>query len=206
MGASAILEQLHNLGVTVTAEGDKLRLEPGSRVSPQLVNELRQNKAEVLAYLQQQPKNPQGKYRLAYPGQGGPGNQELAEIVRRVNHEGYVLLWSTVLEDFVSFYRTEADHKRIPPGFVPYSEKELWELFAEGKPSISQHTLRLVHEAKKQGGHVISESIDGDDDPGSVPKPSTPCYACGSEARWLAPWGEWICEICHPQPADAEEL
>ena len=156
MGASAILEQLHNLGVTVTAEGDKLRLEPGSRVSPQLVNVLRQNKAEVLAYLQQQPKGPQGKYRLAYPGQGGPSNWELAEIVRRVNHEGYVLLWSTVLEDLIAFYKTEVDRKKIPPGFVPYSEEELWELFTEEKPPVSQHTLRLVHESKKQGAHIDS--------------------------------------------------
>ena len=45
--------------------------------------------------------------------------------------------------------------RKIPPGFVAYSEAELWELFREGKPEPTQQTLRLIHEAKRHGGSII---------------------------------------------------
>ena len=94
------------------------------------------------------------RYRLRYP-EGQASQQELAEIETRVRKEGFVLLWGHVLEDFVAFYRDEEARSKIPPGFVPYSEAELWELFGEGKSQPSQQTLRLIHEAKKQGGRVV---------------------------------------------------
>jgi len=71
-----------------------------------------------------------------------------------------VLLWSTILEDYIAFYRTEADRKKIPPGFVPYSEQELRELFGEGKTAPSPNGLRLIHQAKKYGGRIISSEPD----------------------------------------------
>ncbi|MFC1944984.1 hypothetical protein ACFLX5_05880 [Chloroflexota bacterium] len=81
-------------------------------------------------------------------------SEELNEIVARVRGEGYVLLWSTVLEDSVAFYKTEADRQKIPPGFVPYSDQELWGLFGEGKAAHSPDKLRLIHEAKKKGARI----------------------------------------------------
>jgi hypothetical protein len=69
--------------------------------------------------------------------------------------KGYVLLWSEVLEDMVAFYKTEADREKIPPGFVPYSDQELRELFGEGKATLSARTLRLIHEAKKRKTEVV---------------------------------------------------
>ncbi len=93
-------------------------------------------------------------YQLKYPD-SHTTEQELREIAARVHKEGFVLLRSHALEDFVAFYNTEADREKIPPGFVPYSEDELRELFGAGKPHPSQQTLRLIHEAKKLGGCVV---------------------------------------------------
>ena len=96
---------------------------------------------------------PARNYRLKYPD-APADDQELTEIENRVLTKGYVLLWSNALNDFVAFYNTEADREKIPPGFVPYSDKELFELFGKNL-SPGKHTLRLIHEAKKLGGYVV---------------------------------------------------
>ena len=94
------------------------------------------------------------RYRLRYP-EGQVSQQELTEIETRVHKEGFVLLWSHVLGDFVAFYSDEEARNEIPPGFVPYSEAELRGLFGEEKQHPSQQTLRLIHETKKLGGYVV---------------------------------------------------
>lgn len=93
-------------------------------------------------------------YRQKFPGDGPPGDAELAEISARVLIDGYVLLRSTVLGDLVAFYRDEEARGKIPPGFVPYSLGELTALFGEGAKK-SVHDLRLIHEAKRQGCRVV---------------------------------------------------
>jgi len=96
---------------------------------------------------------PARNYRLKYPD-APADDQELTEIENRVLTKGYVLLWSNTLNDFVAFYKTEADREKIPPGFVPYSDNELFELFGKSS-SPRKHTLRLIHEAKKLGGCIV---------------------------------------------------
>ncbi len=56
------------------------------------------------------PKPSEG-YRLRYPTEAMASDQELKEIEAEVEHKGYVLLWSTVLEDLVAFYRDEEAYK-----------------------------------------------------------------------------------------------
>jgi len=102
---------------------------------------------------------PTRNYRLKY-SESHADDQELQEIENRVSTKGYVLLWSNTLNDFVAFYKAEADREKIPPGFVPYSDKELWELFGKGS-SPAKHTLRLIHEAKKLGGFVVDRESRG---------------------------------------------
>lgn len=94
---------------------------------------------------------PARNYRLKYPDVPAD-DQELTEIENRVLARGYVLLWSNALNDFVAFYKTEADRGKIPPGFVPYSVAELDCLFGREKPPAS---LKLIHEAKKLGALVV---------------------------------------------------
>ena len=51
MNVVVIFEQLEHLGVTVTVEGDKIVLEPGSRVPSDLLTTIREHKPELLARL-----------------------------------------------------------------------------------------------------------------------------------------------------------
>jgi hypothetical protein len=51
MGAAEVIETLQGLGVSVKAKGGKLLLEPGSKVPPSLVAEIRQHKQEILELL-----------------------------------------------------------------------------------------------------------------------------------------------------------
>ena len=141
MDAAAILDRLRDLGISVEVADDRLRLAPGSRVPPELVDELKAHKQEIILALK--------GYRQKYPD-SEVTDPELDEIAERVHTDGYILLWSNTLQDLVAFYRDEADKAAIPPGFVPYRLAELRELFGRGK--CSSDRLRLVHGVKKLGG------------------------------------------------------
>lgn len=146
MDASAILKRLSDLGVLATVAGDRLHLRPGSRVPAELVQDLRAHKEQIMVLLR--------GYHLKYLDAQATGS-EIEEIAEKVRTEGYVLLWSSAVHDLVAFYRDGWSRSRIPPGFVPYAEQELRELFADGGEDVSGHTLRLVHEAKRHGGVVV---------------------------------------------------
>ena len=152
MDANAILEKLSSLGISMTLiikpEGPKLWLEPGSAVPQELLAEVKMNKQELIRILKLKG------YRPKYP-EPRATDRELAEIVARVYSDGYVLLWSNILNDLIAFYRDEADRAGIPPGFVPYGLPELTEL-SGSKKRHSLDKLRLVHEAKKAGGAKVT--------------------------------------------------
>ena len=158
MRTSDILRQLETLGVTITSSGDKLRLKPASRVPPQLMEALRRDKTEVMAYLHKQSDGIKAGYELRYSG--SDRKAELDEIERVVAQDGYVLLWSAVLEDLIAFYKSQGDRLRIPPGFVAYSTEELWRLFGDEDYDISREALLRIHEAKKTGAEIIDVRED----------------------------------------------
>jgi len=54
MNVGTLLDELHSLGVTLEARGDRLRFRPVRAVPPDLVERLRANKDEVLAHLERQ--------------------------------------------------------------------------------------------------------------------------------------------------------
>ena len=78
----------------------------------------------------------------------------MAELVRRIEEEGYVLLWSNVLQDLVAFHRNDVDPVTIPAAFVPYSDDEVGHLFGEDEAQLSLNGLRLIHAAKKTGAII----------------------------------------------------
>jgi hypothetical protein len=51
MEANSIVERARDLGVTLTADGDRIKYAPKSRTPPDLVEALRSNKRDVLLYL-----------------------------------------------------------------------------------------------------------------------------------------------------------
>ena len=61
-----------------------------------------------------------------------------------------------LLDDLIAFHRDDVDPETIPVGFVPYSARELQELFGPDKPDISPDTLWRIHAAK-----IIGMSVTG---------------------------------------------
>ena len=57
MTASALLEQVRSFGVEVSADGDRVWLEPASRLSPEFIETLRARKAELLAALRAEQRH-----------------------------------------------------------------------------------------------------------------------------------------------------
>ena len=55
MNVASLLDELHSLGVTLEARGDRLRFRPINAVPPDLVEHLRANKEELLAHLERRP-------------------------------------------------------------------------------------------------------------------------------------------------------
>ena len=55
MNVTSLLDELHSLGVTLEARGDRLRFRPVNAVPPDLVKHLRANKEELLAHLERRP-------------------------------------------------------------------------------------------------------------------------------------------------------
>ena len=115
---------------------------------------LRRRKSEVLAHLRRGAVAPNMRYGVRNPRKGHPSDAETAQIAEALTELGYVLLWSTELEDLVAFYNTDKDRRLIPPGFVAYSEQELEELFGSTL-DMSLKSLRLIHHAKKLGAEVV---------------------------------------------------
>ena len=149
-----VLEELTQQGITVRAKGEKLALSaPKGVITPEVVCKVAKHKAEVMAMLTSgrtllRPPSP------AIPPPPANPRAEAEEISRRVTEHGICLIWAETVKDFLAFVRDDFDRSKVPPGFVIYTDSELRELFGEGKQP-SNATLRLIHEAKKQGGRVI---------------------------------------------------
>ena len=144
MSASEVMEKANKLGITLELSDGKVRYSPASKAPPDFIEMLRDNKEEIIGLLHRKT------YRPRFP-KGTSPDVEYEELVRQVEENGVVLLWSRVLKDFVAFYATDADRAKVPPGFVAYSDKELRILFTEDVPPRS---LRRIHEAKRSGADI----------------------------------------------------
>ena len=68
MKATDVLDRLTELGVTAWATGEQVLLEPGSKVPPDLLVEVRQNKAEIVARLRRRTKLIDLPFPIGYGG------------------------------------------------------------------------------------------------------------------------------------------
>ena len=152
-----LVEQATAMGAIfeVTTYSVKVRRPQGPLPSA-LLAELRRHKEEIRAELAK------SRYKPVFP-HPDQRDDEMTELVRRVEEEGYVLLWCAVLRDLVAFHRGDVDPATIPSGFVPYSDDELRHLFGEDGAQPSPDGLRLIHAAKRTGA-VITDSRSDDED------------------------------------------
>ena len=67
---------------------------------------------------------------------------------------GYVLLWASVLQDYVAYYNTEDDLKKVPEGFIPYHYDELVQI---SNNNLTDQELQTIHMAKRvASGRITS--------------------------------------------------
>ena len=154
---AALVDQAMRMGATfqVTTDGVTVRRPLGPLPSA-LLAELRRHKDEIRAELDKRRYSP----TFPHPDQR---DDEMAELVRRVEEEGYVLLWCEVLRDLVAFHRNDVDPATIPAGFVAYSDDELRHLFGEDGAQPSPDGLRLIHAAKRTGAVITANRSDDED-------------------------------------------
>jgi len=136
-GAVAVLEKAKALGISVTASGNKILLEPGSKVPAELVQAIRQHKNEILEILTR-PKLVEGTPLW-----------HAEQIAQAVKKEGICIFWSEVFREMVGFIKDETYRPLVPCGIVIYTQQELTELFGGNR---SPKALRLIFEAKRHGG------------------------------------------------------
>ena len=156
--AAALITQAHNMGATfeVTTSGvDVIR--PEEPLPSVLLAELRRHKDEIRAELAKR------RYRPDFP-HPAQRDDEMTELVRRIEEEGYVLLWCEVLRDLVAFHRNDVDPVTIPAAFVPYSDDELRHLFGEDGAQPSPDGLKIIHAAKRTEGVVTDNGNDDEDE------------------------------------------
>ena len=153
--ASDLIDKVQRTGAKfeLTPTGFNVRCAPGS-VPQEFQSDLRQHKPEILRHLIQR------RYEPVYPHQD-QREDELKELVRRVEDEGYVLLWSNVLQDLVAFHCNDVDPVTIPTGFVPYSDNEFRHLFGKDGDQPSLNGLSLIHAAKKTGAIITNSRKEG---------------------------------------------
>ena len=144
--APKLLERLRDRGVQFVPARDRIRYRPKDALTAEECDALAKNKGAILAALYRE------QAELMFCTGVPPDDAELAEIARRVEGEGYILLWSTVLQDLVAFSNSEADADRAPQGVVTYTVGELALLFGDTASAPSPDAMHLIHHAKKLGG------------------------------------------------------
>ena len=137
MNAKGLLARCREYYAVLTPEGgDRLVIHSPERLPEDLQQELREHKPEIMALLKDRPPL-----------------WHAERIAQAVREEGVCVFWSDVLHEVIAFTKDDTFRKSVPAGFVIYTRGELWELFQD-KPKIPPETLRLIHEAKKQGGLI----------------------------------------------------
>ncbi|MBI2862628.1 MAG: hypothetical protein HYX89_07400 [Chloroflexi bacterium] len=136
MAAVELLAQLQKLGIRVEKAGDKLRLIPGSKVPPELVQVVQANKQEIIAVITGEDVCPEW---------------HAEEIAAQVRREGVCIFWSELFSETVAFVGDDAHGLLVPCGIVAYTIEELEELFDR---DVDDATRRLMHEGKKLGAQI----------------------------------------------------
>ena len=145
--AIELLNKLNALGVQLSVDGDNLRYKPASVVPPDLVNQMRQRKVEIIRLLR--------KPELVE----APSEWHAETIAAAVQEEGICIFWSELFGEMVAFIKDDKFKNSVPCGIVAYNDQELRELFGNGKPSLPAASLRLIHEAKKASNGRISSHV-----------------------------------------------
>ena len=154
--AADLITRAQRMGAKFEIMGEKVDvIRPQEPLPSALLAELRRYRDEIRAELAKR------RYKPVFP-HPDQREDEMTELERRVKEEGYVLLWSNVLQDLVAFHRNDVDPATIPAGFVPYSDDEVRHLFDEDGAKPSPDAIQLIHAAKRTGAVITDSTEDGE--------------------------------------------
>jgi hypothetical protein len=136
-----LIDEYRRRGVAFAVDGDKLRVTaPAGTLTPVDRARLAEAKPLILAELRRM------EYARRFRDQG-PSVNEATAILIAVEREGICLTYCTALGDCVAFVASDADRRRVPPGFVVYTIDEIEMVY-----DVPVEKLRLIHAAKRAGG------------------------------------------------------
>lgn len=156
---ATLIEQARSLGATLRVQGDTVKVKAPAPLPAEVMEALRQHKAEIIRALTMPPVPPPPQNPVA----------EAERVPHIVREKGRCLLWAEAVKDYVAFALNDEEARKVPPGYVVYTLTELEALYGPGKKAPSLAVLRMIHQAKKLGGRVVGDEQDKD----------TPCQNCG---------------------------
>lgn len=144
----AIVAECRRLQAELIPQGDKLKVRAPTPLSQDLIETLRQHKAEVLAFLTRP------RVSVNASNVDAPPEWHAEEIERRVEGDGLCIFWADLFGEVVAFIADESFRGQVPSGVVCYTVKEL-ELFGNSDLLLSKTALTLIHQAKKVSGGMV---------------------------------------------------
>ncbi len=144
MTAEDLLTKIEGLGVVLRAAGDRLQYRPREAIAPELLDDLRANKQELLKLLRSRPS-----VAAAFPGEvearwpAAEADLLVMQLCEFADAQCVVEVFSQVLDENVTF---ASDNATVDPGDqrVVYRAAEL-----RGLIGLRPEDLRIVHDVKR---------------------------------------------------------
>ena len=136
-----VLEYLRKKGITIKLKPEGISLGPKEKVTPEIINLVKQHKTEIIHSLQK------ANTKEAYTYQGYNYDQ-LCQIFTALLRQagGYILVKSAILEEVIAFCLPQHLKALTKQGYTCYLPSELATLLIkEPEPN----GLKRIHETKK---------------------------------------------------------
>jgi hypothetical protein len=146
-----LIRHIRATGADVQVRGDQVAIKPLNNIPKDVLTALIRNKGALIAHLLSERSNDRTLF------DHGVELEILRRSEMRIQTEGHVLIWSTLLGEPVYFCRDEQAADNAPRGIVAYTLHELETLFGETESSPSAASFQMIHQVKKYGGRVIDE-------------------------------------------------
>jgi hypothetical protein len=146
--ADNLIGKLRCRGVEVALRHGQVSIRPLNSVPPELVTALERNRAVLFARLLRE--RGLGNTLMIH----GVTEEQAGLIVKRVQSEGYVPVWSEILGDLIYFCRDEQAAREAPRGVAAYTMEEAELLFGDPGWQPTENGMQMIHRAKLLGGRV----------------------------------------------------
>lgn len=199
-GPDALLAEVARLGITLSVNGDKLRIEaPTGTVTPELRAQLAAVKPAILARLRDGSPTPASP--TPQPGLDAILSMSLADFGRRhlalrIRLPDGSTCWFCSGPNEVAALRSEG----VPRGAI-WTARELGDVLGAG---WTKETIGRLIAVKREFNGMVGPSNAPSPPAASMTAPSrSACPCCGSRRFWRSVHGATVCSTCHPPAAES---